>query len=324
MVKNGNRVTEPRGQELISRYRANYGIPEDCIITEEMILEHWELEKRLRTQLLESTPDNRWEVFESCYSGLFRQLDLHTRSTYTGMSDPPSVVYANWLDVIGPPLKVYEVGSGKGELIRYLAGCGYECKGTEITRERGEKWVCRHPNLSWGVSDGVHLDLYEPTDLYDAVISKDVVEHLHPRDLLDHFRGVFSILSNGGRYIFSTPHASAGPGDISRVFRHDTLMGTHLKEYTYSELARLLKQAGFRYTYSVLRLPVTIRRLFGSAMKPRTGSLYMGYLCIVEKLIATLPTQRLRRKMSRASRLILFSPSIMIAAKKVQTPVDRV
>ncbi len=36
---------EPRGIELINRYKRNYGIPAQAEITEEMILAHWELEK---------------------------------------------------------------------------------------------------------------------------------------------------------------------------------------------------------------------------------------------------------------------------------------
>jgi len=310
-------MMEPRGQELIKRYKANYGIPVDSVITEEMILKHWELEKHLRKELLESTPDNRWEVFERCYSKLYGELGWLTQLSHTERNEPPSVVYGNWIDVIGPPpMQVYEVGSGKAELIRYLASCGFECKTAEITPERGEKWVSPHPNLSWGVSDGVHLDRFEPTDFYDVVISINVIEHLHPDDLFDHSRGVFSVLSSGGRYIFATPHVSAGPSDISRVFRRDTPMGMHLKEYTYCEIARLLKQAGFKHIHSILRSPMKVRRLFGGHMKAKVSSSHMAYLCVVEKLIRALPTQELRRKASRASKLILFAPNIMVVAKK--------
>lgn len=313
---------EPRGQELIRRYKANYGISMDRVVTENMILKHWELEKCLRKSLLESTSDSRWDVSERCYNRLYRELPWLNRLAHGAMNASRSILYGNWIDVIGPPpMKVYEVGSGKGELIQYLASCGFACKASEITRERGEKWSTSHPNLSWGTSDGVHFDRFEPEGFYDVVISDQVIEHLHPDDLLDHFRGVLSILVNGGRYIFSTPHISIGPSDISAVFRRDTPMGMHLREYTYHQIAGLLRRAGFQHVRSVLRFPIGIRRLFGAHLKPKASSSYLAYLCTVEQLIATLPTQDLRRRTSRAAKLILFSPSMMIVGGKAQTAV---
>jgi 2-polyprenyl-3-methyl-5-hydroxy-6-metoxy-1,4-benzoquinol methylase len=311
---------EPRGEDLIRCYNANYAFPPGYVITEGMILEHWDLEKRLREELLESTVENRWEVFEKCYSELYGELDWLGRLMHDGTSDSPSILYGNWIDVIGsPPVKIYEVGSGKGELALYLAKCGFECRATEITHERGQKWVSPHPNLSWGVSDGVHLDQFEPANSYDVVISKQVVEHLHPDDLLDHFKGVFSILTCGGRYVLSTPHAAVGPSDISRVFRRDTPMGMHLKEYEYGEIARLLRQAGFEQVYSVLRLPMRARRLLHGRVRARASGLYMAYLCMVEGLIGVVPGRGLRRKVAAASKLILFASDVMVVATRAQT-----
>ncbi len=34
-------VMEPRGIELITRYKRNYGIPAEVEITEDMVLSHW-------------------------------------------------------------------------------------------------------------------------------------------------------------------------------------------------------------------------------------------------------------------------------------------
>ena len=112
-----------------------------------------------------------------------------------------SEISKNWVKLIGdPPKRVYEIGSGKGELISSLAKEGYNCKATEITMERGEKHVMKHPNLSWGISDGIHLENFEKTNYYDIVISNQVIEHIHPDDLDEHLKGVFSIL-NKGKYI---------------------------------------------------------------------------------------------------------------------------
>ena len=65
----------PSGQELINHYKSNYQISDNIDISEEMILRHWELEKRLRKQLLKSTPENRWGTFDRYYSTLYSELD---------------------------------------------------------------------------------------------------------------------------------------------------------------------------------------------------------------------------------------------------------
>jgi SAM-dependent methyltransferase len=307
---------EPRGEELIRRYRANYRLADDCVITEEMVLKHWELERRLRRKLLESTPANRWDVFDTCYTELYGTLSWLSRSE-SAISDPLSVIYENWLGIIGsPPMRVYEVGSGGGQLISYLASCRFYCRATEITRERGSILVPTHPNLSWGISDGIHLDRFERRCFYDVVISNQVIEHLHPDDLLDHFRGAISILSDGGRCILSTPHVHAGPSDVSRVFRREVPMGMHLKEYTYTEIERYAKQAGFNDVYAVIGLPVRIRRMFRTPVKPKRSRHYMIYLRLVEAVIGLLPTQDLRRMASKMGRLVLFAPNIMVILKK--------
>ncbi|MCK4236447.1 MAG: class I SAM-dependent methyltransferase, partial [Candidatus Krumholzibacteria bacterium] len=308
---------EPRGQELIDRYKRNYNIPAGADVKEEMILAHWELEKRLAKQLLESDREKRWVTFERCYSALYGELKWLNQLINTVTTISPSELYSEWIQLIGqPPQKVYEVGSGKGEMIAYLASCGFECRATEITRERGQRHATENHSLSWGLSDGIHLDKFETPDSYDAVISNQVIEHLHPDDLYDHFKGVLSILIDGGRYIFCSPHRFLGPSDISAVFKQDKLLGMHLKEYTYRELAELLSRAGFKEIYAVLIIPSKVKKVFGGAVKPRASNFYLGYLKFLETLISTLPRQALRRKAAKLSRLILFATGIFMAARK--------
>ena len=77
-------MIEPRGAELISRYKANYHIPDERTVTEEMILKHWELEKGYRRELLASNSDDRWNVFERCYGELYSEiswLNEYTKET---------------------------------------------------------------------------------------------------------------------------------------------------------------------------------------------------------------------------------------------------
>jgi SAM-dependent methyltransferase len=309
---------EPRGQELINRYKNNYQISNDVNITEEMILTHWELEKSLTKQLLESSHENRWEIFDRCYTKLYSELDWLNKfigSSHVALT--PSTLYAMWPIIIGePPKNIYEIGSGKGELINYLANYGYNCKGTEITRERGEKHVSEHTNLSWGISDGVHLNQFESADTYDVVVSNQVIEHIHPDDLVEHFNSVRSILINGGRYIITTPHKFVGPSDISRVFRCNKPMGMHLREYSYQELRKLLNRSGFDKIFAVWSIPQRISRLSGIVINLKPSRFSFSYMCMIENVISLLPKQVYRRKAIFLSRWILFRPSILIIAQK--------
>lgn len=307
---------EPPETTMISRYRAQFGIPMTTVVTKEMIIRHWQVETSLARNLQDSTPENRWRVFEHCYTEFYAKLaDLNELWWF----DSPAAYkegYADWAHLIGKSPKIYEIGSGKGGLIRYLAERGHECKGTEISRERGEKWVEPHPQLSWGVSDGVNLDQFEPANSYDVLISNQVVEHLHPDDLVNHFRGALTILRPGGRYIFDTPHAFCGPSDISRVFGCDTPQGFHLKEYTWREIVETLRQAGFVKVYAVLSFPRRIRRLFRGYPYPVRSRVYLLCLLVLEALIGSIPFRRLRSRAAIVAMKAVRFSGIRVVAER--------
>jgi 2-polyprenyl-3-methyl-5-hydroxy-6-metoxy-1,4-benzoquinol methylase len=311
---------EPKGQELIERYRENYKIAKDALLTEEMILQHWELEKKLTQEMLKSAPNDRWETFERCYTTLYSELEWLNRLTNSEKkAENLDRKYANWIQLIGtPPQKIYEVGSGKGELIGYLASQGYDCRATEVSRERGKKWTDDLPNLSWGISDGVHLERFEPENHYDVVISNQVIEHLHPDDLVDHFRGVLKILVPGGRYIFCTPHSHQGPSDVSWVFKCQKPIGMHLKEYTYGELTQKLKQAGYQSIYTQMPNIRKLRRILGERYQSSSANtIYLNCLYSLENLIKILPNQEQRRKtFYKIARSLRFSTNILLVAQK--------
>jgi hypothetical protein len=137
---------------------------------------------------------------------------------------------------------------------------------------------------------------------------------MHPDDMLVHFKSVYAILKDDGRYIFSTPHKASGPHDVSRVFRSNELMGMHLKEYTYAELKSLLRQAGFE-AYGVLKLPAKVRRLLCDA-KPVVSQGYLKYLRVVENILGSIQPYNIRSKVVSASKVLLYTPNIMIVALK--------
>jgi len=304
---------EPQGQALVNRYRKNYGIPDEAELSEAMILSHWDLERRLRGELLASSLENRRNTFERCYTELYSELGWLNRLMDSIGSKPPESRFADWLGIIGepgdPPARVFELGPGKGELIGLLADRGFDCTASEITSERGDKWQAERPNLGWIASDGIHLDLFVAPESFDIIISSQVIEHLHPDDLDAHFRGAASILRPGGRYIMSVPHSYAGPADISRVFDCDSTHGMHLKEYTYRQLTQAAEMADFHRLLAPIRFP-------GGKLKPVASSFYLNYMIGLESLIGLFPAGRKRRMVAKAARVLYFSPFLMLVAEK--------
>jgi len=310
-------IREPGGQDLINRYKRNYDIGDNIEISEEMILCHWELEKDLARKLLGSTSQNRWETFKRCYTSLYSELYWLNQSEESEACDVLSLKrFSLWPEIIGgPPKKIFEVGPGRGELISYLANGGYMCRGMEITEERGENQVFSCRNLSWGVGDGIHLDQFEKCSTYDVVISNQVIEHMHPDDLVEHFTSVRSILADEGRFIFTTPHKYFGPSDISRVFKHKKPLGMHLKEYSYKELHSLLLQSGFKNVYAFFRMPQKLAKVTGMLVKPRKSSMYFWYLSAVESALSVVSKETIRKNLSIISKIILFPTNIFISAE---------
>ncbi|MEQ1742870.1 MAG: class I SAM-dependent methyltransferase [Candidatus Nitrotoga sp.] len=304
-------MTEPRGQELINRYRWNYGIAKDAELTEKMILAHWTLEQRLTRELLESTPENRWETFERCYTTLYGELEWLNRLTGGTDTTSPAERYQHWADLIGSsPKSVYEVGSGKAAMIGHLAQLGHQCTATEITRERGAKHVVEHLNLRWTQSDGIHLERFEQPGIYDFVLSDNVIEHMHPDDLIHHFEGACKILKPGGQYLMAVPHRWFGPCDISKVFKYEVASGMHLKEYTYRELRHALLYSGFREVAAV-RMPPP-----HSTEPARADTRWMRRICLMEALFSPFARPILRGRVEGMAERAGIASLIFLAATK--------
>lgn len=231
--------------ELVARYEANYGLSG---VTPDQPRRHLALERALTQKLLESTPEDRWEVFETCYDELYAGLPWLAGTG--GQTDAD-----RWGRLVGrEPAEVYEVGSGAGALARELRRLGHAVEATDVSRHRGDR--TDEAGVRWTSTDGVHLDRFAQGAPYDLIVSDQLIEHLHPDDVADHFAGARAILRpEVGRYILRTPSSVNGPHDVSRVFKLEQPIGMHLREYTVGELAGLLRSAGFRTVQVVVPLP---------------------------------------------------------------------
>ncbi len=75
-------------------------------------------------------------------------------------------------------------------------------------------------------------------------LQQQLIEHVHPDDLVQQLGSVRSVLRPNGTYLGVTPNRLNGPHGISKYF-DDEATGLHIKEYTNAELQALFLAAGF-------------------------------------------------------------------------------
>lgn len=284
--------------DIVSRYRRNYGLSDEIGI--EHVEAHRELEARLTHELLASTPKTRWEVFSDAYTELYQGLPWLNASQELS---PPRLT--TWLKLLPERSDIFEVGSGSAALLRELVLRGHRCVATEITPERGSKHLAESNGLQWHITDGIHLASFEPDAAYDVVISTQVIEHFHPDDIGTHLEHVRRILRPGGRYLFDTPHRSAGPHDLSLVFEFDCAQFMHLKEYTHDELAGALTIAGFG----------PLKAVFSFRGFVIQSGVYLRLLRLLDRLEAqTVSNAKTKRRLRTVMRKIGVPSTIWLVA----------
>jgi SAM-dependent methyltransferase len=256
-------------QEIVARYRRKFSLGEE--IGWDEVERHVELEGRLTDELLESTAETRAATFARVYSRLYSELPWLSGTGARGDAE-------QWAALLRPNSSVYEIGSGAGYLINYLAGKGFVCFASDISTERERTATSISTKVRWGATDGVHLTRTAEAGAFDFVISDQVVEHLHPDDILIHFCEARRLLKPTGRYIVRTPYALEGPADLSGIFGEDKPIFMHLHEFNYREMRHIKFVCGYRGAKAVIRYtPLSI--CVGS-------SIYMMYLFCCDRLIA--------------------------------------
>lgn len=292
-------------EEIIRRYRANYRLGDD--IGMDHVRRHVELEARLTDQLLESSPETRWSIFSDAYSTLYQELPwLAGTGSFSGGEA--------WLKLMQPNAKIFEVGSGAGALLSFLAAHDFECFATEITKERGEKFVENRAGVTWRLTDGIHLDQFESPESFDYLISDQVTEHFHPQDIKTHFQAARRLLRPGGAYIMRTPHRSSGPHDLSRVFELPDSIFMHLHEFTFQEVELIANECGYTDISAVVVIPWVSRR-FNWYFSSR---LYQKYMVFLEKVEAALTkTAKGRQRFRRITWWVaLAAPSVWVVLRR--------
>jgi hypothetical protein len=212
--------------------------------TYESLVRHYEVEKSIADRLRAAGREERKRIFATMYDELFTAVPDHPR--LTAAIDPAGVEARNRAkfmlvkNYLTPDSIVLEFAPGDCAFARHLAARVKRIITVDISNQAvggGDSPV----NWRQIVYDGYSLAFDEKADL---AFSDQFIEHLVPEDVDAHLRLVRSLLVPGGRYVICTPHSFHGPHDIS-VFFSRKPEGFHIKEWTCSELGRLLLKAGF-------------------------------------------------------------------------------
>lgn len=249
---------------------------------------HFEVERELAERLRRSTRAERPRLVPELYGELYRRVPDHPR--IQRMKDTAAAERSldnQWRllhSFLKDTVRMVEFGAGDGGLSRRVAE---RLPSAEVTAlevcEQAER--AGPPNLRWVAHDGFEVPL--ESSVYDLAFSYQVLEHIHPDDVEEHFRQAARVLKPGGSYVLSVPHEASGPHDVSRFFG-DALQTFHLKEWSYSEVERRMRAAGF----------AKIRPFWRGRLRPQGGAAHLA-LKALEGLFRVLPgslSKRLARR----------------------------
>ncbi|MEL7038719.1 MAG: class I SAM-dependent methyltransferase [Cyanobacteria bacterium J06592_8] len=211
----------------------------------EQIKEHYEIEKKLFSQLRNSTQGERKELYTKLYDELFEKVRDHPLLTRRSDSEATNWIVDQRMQLLGrflTPETIYlEVGPGDCSVALDVAKRVKKVYAADVSTE-----ITKRPDLPNNfeliISDGCSIPA--PENTVNVAYSHQLMEHLHPEDALDQLQNICKALAPGGIYICITPNRLSGPHDISQYF-DEVATGVHLKEYTVTELDKLFIQAGF-------------------------------------------------------------------------------
>lgn len=184
-------------------------------------------------------------------------------------------------------LKILEIGSGKGILVKYLLDQGFDIQGTEYSQEYidiAKKEFSK--NLPLIKMSGEDLKFKDNS--FDLVLSFDVLEHIANTD--KHLSEVKRVLRDGGIYAFGTPNKITNiPWEILDKKSFTGWKRYHCSLHTYNELKKRLQN--HRLEFQFIKVPVFNNR-FKEKMIKRLGrfGILLANIIGIDKLPLCLRT----------------------------------
>jgi len=164
----------------------------------------------------------------------------------------------HFLDLVSippPPLRILEIGCGKGAILNHLHLAGYQCTGIDTDPDALRDCRAAHPQLSVELGSGDAIPFGDAS--FDVVLSFDVFEHI--RDSDKHAAEVKRVLTKTGQYLLQTPNKWTNiPFEILRHMKKMQLSPTaayreatreHCALHNYWQLRQRLQHNGFEPSF---------------------------------------------------------------------------
>jgi SAM-dependent methyltransferase len=214
-------------------------------VTAEELRQHYEVEKELANRLRNSRRGERTAMYSEVYDELFRRVPKHPQLTRRNTANHEVKVQGH-LRLLRPYLTpdtiFLEVGAGDCALPILVAPLVRKAYGLEVSEELTRR-VENSEKFQVLLSNGCEVPL--PDNTIDVAYSFQVMEHIHPDDVIEQLKDFYWVLKPGGVYYCITPNRLYGPNDISRDFDREAT-GLHLKEYSITDLLKLFCSIGFQ------------------------------------------------------------------------------
>lgn len=220
-------------------------IPANEKRTFEQLREQYELEKELAQKLLIALKEERRYLYTQVYDELFQKIPHHPLLNRENDIIFQSKLISQRMRLLHRFLTsetvFLEVGPGDCSLAFEVAKYVKKVYAVDVSKEITKNKKIPS-NFELIISDGSSISV--PENSINIAFSDQLIEHLHPDDVSDQLKNIYSALVPGGLYLCLTPNRVNGPHDISKYF-DEVSTGFHLKEYTIVELSKLFRKAGF-------------------------------------------------------------------------------
>jgi len=252
----------------------------------ERLAAHYTIERSLADRLRNAPREARSKLYTAVYDELFAKVHDHPLLTKrTGAAERAEQISGH-LQLLQKYLRAdttfLEIGAGDAALSLAVARIARLAVAVDVSTIIPDG-VTLPANFRLHISSATDVGVVDKT--MTLAYSNQLVEHLHPDDVIDHLRNVAAALVEGGTYVCATPNRLTGPHDISRDF-DSVATGLHLKEYSGTELEQLFISAGFsRFEWHL--------GLWG-----RFYAIPMGLVRVTEILIEGIPS-KIRRHIAR-------------------------
>jgi len=221
-------------------------MPEKIPGTSEQVREHYLIEKELAARLRNAGKNERMYLYADLYDELYRRVRHHPQLIQKSDPEERARAVSHQLTVLRgflkPDFNFLEVGPGDCALSFEVAKLVNKVYAIDVSKEITKTSMPVPANFTLQLSDGSSIDV--PPGSIHIAYSNQLMEHLHPDDVIDHLENIYHALTQSGVYICITPNRLSGPYDISCFFDKIST-GFHLKEYTVSELEIIFKAVGF-------------------------------------------------------------------------------